>query len=94
MNNFEELEYQTFRRSDESHCIYIRQGRSTSAENLDVTGSGEPIGDLKIEGWYCASPDAGDVDALFAGFVNGIGVKGYADPESPRHDSRLRTPRR
>lgn len=93
-NKFEDLEYQRFARADGAKCIYVRQGRSTTAENLDVRGSGDPIGDMKIEGWYCAHPGESDLDRVFAGFVNGVGVKGFAEPEKPHAGSKLLVPRR
>ncbi len=93
-NRFDDVEYQRYRRVDGAECIYVRQGRSTSSENLSVIGSGEPIGDMRLEGWYCTAPATADLDVVFAGFVNGIGVKGFAEPEVPHAGSALRVPRR
>ena len=92
-NDFEDLQYQRFTLDGTLECIFIRQGRSTTAENIDIYGSGAPIGDMKLEGWYCTDAIAGQLDTAFANFAKGIGVKGFAVPEPPRRDAKL-APRR
>lgn len=90
INRFEELEYTKFTLDSSITCIYLRQGRSTSAELGEIIGAGDPIGDMMVEGYYCADPSHGDTDAALAGFVNGIGVRGFAEPEMPHEGSQLK----
>ena len=49
---------------------------------------------MRPESWYCTAPATAGLDAVLAGFVNGIGVKGFAEPEVPHAGSALRVPRR
>ena len=75
-----DLDFQRFRRDQFGDCIFIEQGISRFSDQDEIIGSGEPLGDMVIQGWYCVGPAEQNQDAAFQGFINGIGIQGWALP--------------
>ena len=74
------LDYQRFRRNSDAECIFIRQGVSRFSDQINVRGSGKALGDMVIRGWYCVGRTEANQDAAFQGFVQGLGIQGFALP--------------
>ncbi len=79
-NELGDLEWQRFTRSQFAECIFIEQGISRFSDQVDVIGSGEPLGDMVIRGWYCVGSTEPNQDTVFQGFIAGIGIRGWALP--------------
>ncbi len=75
-----DLDYQRFRWKFDIECIFIRQGVSRFSDQVEVSIHGVPIGDMVIQGWYCVGPAEPNQDTAFQGFINGIGIQGWALP--------------
>jgi len=75
-----ELDYQQFRWKFDIECIFVKQGVSRFSDQVELRGSGKPLGDMVIKGWYCVAPTEQNRDAAFQGFIRGIGIQGYALP--------------
>jgi hypothetical protein len=63
-------------------CVLIEQGISRFSDQVDLRMGGDPLGDMFIRGWYCAKSSEPNQDALFWKFINSIGIKGYAVPDT------------
>ena len=75
-----DVDYQRFRWKFDSECVFIRQGIDRFSDQTEVRGTGEPLGDMVIRGWYCVGPAEPNQDAAFRGFIQGIGIQGFALP--------------
>ena len=53
---------------------------SRFADQVELLGGGDPLGDMIVRGWYCALPSEPNKHALFREFIASIGIYGYAVP--------------
>lgn len=81
------LAFQRFSRGQFAECIFIEQGISRFSDQLGVIGSGDPLGDMVIRGWYCVGPSEPNQEAAFQGFIAGINIAGWSLPARGITDS-------
>jgi len=80
-NELGELDIQRFRRAGNVDCVGVEQGISTFSDAIDFTSGAALLGDKIIRGWYCVPDGTLNPEQVLAAFVNGIGLKGFADPD-------------
>jgi hypothetical protein len=77
------LEYQYFSVDTVADCIFIQQGISRFSDQFEFTGiTNEPLGDMYVRGWYCAKSSEPYPGSLFREFIESIGIRGYAVPDT------------
>ena len=76
------LDYRHFSVDTVADCIFIQQGISRFADQVEVNSGADPLGDMIIRGWYCARSSDPNQDALFREFIASIGIYGFAVPGS------------
>ncbi len=75
-----DLDYQHFSLDTVADCIFIQQGISRFADQVEVNSGADPLGDMIVRGWYCAKSSDRNQGALFREFIANIGIHGYAVP--------------
>lgn len=75
-----EVQTQRFRADTVADCIYMQQGISRFADQIEFDSGAEAIGDMLVRGWYCARVGSPDRDRLFREFIASVGIFGYAVP--------------
>lgn len=79
-NELGELDTQRFGRPGKVECMAVEQGISTYSDAIDFDSGAELLGDKIIRGWYCIPAGTLNPEQVLAAFVDGIGLKGFADP--------------
>lgn len=81
-NTLGPLDYQHFGVDEVAVCVMIEQGISRFSDQVTMRHGNEPLGDMIVRGWYCAKSSDPDKQAHFRQFINSIGIKGYAIPDT------------